>query len=60
VAYACPAVAYLVFGANLGNGILARFGSDVVKDRWLARGIAGEAVICVALTEPGSGSDAPR
>jgi cyclohexanecarboxyl-CoA dehydrogenase len=58
LAYACPAVAYLVFGANLANGILARFGSDVVKERWLARGIAAEAVICLALTEPGSGSDA--
>jgi cyclohexanecarboxyl-CoA dehydrogenase len=58
VAYACPAVAYLVFGANLGNGLLARFGTAAVQERWLARSIAGQAVICVALTEPGSGSDA--
>ena len=33
-------------------------GSDEVRERWVTRGIAGEAVICLALTEPGAGSDA--
>ena len=38
--------------------LLAAHGSAEVKQRWVTRGIAGEAVICLALTEPGAGSDA--
>jgi cyclohexanecarboxyl-CoA dehydrogenase len=58
MAYADPSLAYLVFGANAGNGLLARYAGPEVHRRWLARGIAGEAVVCLALTEPGTGSDA--
>jgi cyclohexanecarboxyl-CoA dehydrogenase len=58
LAYADPSIAYLAFAANASNAILDELGSDEVRDRWVARGIAGEAVICLALTEPGAGSDA--
>src|SRR5271156_3437315 len=56
--FADPAIAYLAFAANVSNALLATNGSDEVRDRWVTRGIAGEAVICLALTEPGAGSDA--
>ena len=58
LAYADPSIAYLAFAANASNALLATHGSDEVKQRWVTRGIAGEAVICLALTEPGAGSDA--
>jgi cyclohexanecarboxyl-CoA dehydrogenase len=58
LAYADPVIAYLAFAANISNALLAKHGSDEVCDRWLSRGIAGEAVMCLALTEPGAGSDA--
>ncbi len=58
LAYADPAIAYLAFAANVSNALLAAHGSDEVRQRWVTRGIAGEAVICLALTEPGAGSDA--
>ena len=58
LAYADPSIAYLAFAANAANALLASLGSEHVRQRWVARGIAGEAVICLALTEPGAGSDA--
>ena len=58
LAYADPAIAYLAFAANVSNALLAAHGGDEVRERWVTRGIAGEAVICLALTEPGVGSDA--
>jgi cyclohexanecarboxyl-CoA dehydrogenase len=58
LAYADPSIAYLAFAANASNALLAAHGSAEVKQRWVTRGIAGEAVICLALTEPGAGSDA--
>jgi cyclohexanecarboxyl-CoA dehydrogenase len=56
--YADPSIAYLAFAANASNALLVNLGSAEVRARWVARGIAGEAVICLALTEPGAGSDA--
>jgi cyclohexanecarboxyl-CoA dehydrogenase len=58
LAYADPAIAYLAFAANVSNALLAAHGSEEVHQRWVTRGIAGEAVICLALTEPETGSDA--
>src|SRR5882757_2658616 len=58
LAYADPSIAYLAFAANASNALLDELGSAEVRDRWVVRGIAGEAVICLALTEPGAGSDA--
>jgi cyclohexanecarboxyl-CoA dehydrogenase len=56
--YVDPTMAYLVFGANGANGLLDSQATAHVRERWLGRCISGEAVSCLALTEPGSGSDA--
>ncbi|MGO9549558.1 acyl-CoA dehydrogenase family protein, partial [Mycobacterium sp.] len=45
LAYADPAIAYLAFAANVSNALLAGHGGDEVRERWVTRGIAGEAVI---------------
>lgn len=44
--------------AGLAGEILGRSGSDAIKTRWLPPTASGEAVIALALTEPGAGSDA--
>jgi cyclohexanecarboxyl-CoA dehydrogenase len=44
--------------AGLAGDIISKNGSDEVKKRWLAPNARGEAVIALALTEPGVGSDA--
>lgn len=46
--------------AGLAGEILGRDGSQEVKRRWLPPTARGEAVIALALTEPGVGSDAAR
>jgi cyclohexanecarboxyl-CoA dehydrogenase len=44
--------------AGLAGEILGRNGSEEIKRRWLPPTARGEAVIALALTEPGVGSDA--
>jgi cyclohexanecarboxyl-CoA dehydrogenase len=44
--------------AGLAGEILGRSGGDEVKTRWLPPTARGEAVVALALTEPGVGSDA--
>jgi cyclohexanecarboxyl-CoA dehydrogenase len=44
--------------ACLAGEIVGRNGSEEVKRRWLPPVIRGEAVMAIALTEPGVGSDA--
>jgi cyclohexanecarboxyl-CoA dehydrogenase len=44
--------------AGLAGEILGRHGTEEVKRRWLPPTASGEAVIALALTEPGVGSDA--
>jgi cyclohexanecarboxyl-CoA dehydrogenase len=44
--------------AGLAGEILGRSGSDAIKTRWLPPTASGEAVVALALTEPGAGSDA--
>ncbi|CAA0107529.1 Acyl-CoA dehydrogenase [BD1-7 clade bacterium] len=36
---------------------IARFGSDFVKNEYLAPAIAGDSVACIGVSEPGAGSD---
>jgi short/branched chain acyl-CoA dehydrogenase len=43
---------------GLGGSLIARFGTDEQKDRWLRPIAAGEMLATFALTEPGGGSDA--
>ncbi|AMO57924.1 citronellyl-CoA dehydrogenase [Endozoicomonas montiporae CL-33] len=42
---------------NMATPALARFGSDYVRDSFLAPAIAGEQVACIGVSEPGAGSD---
>lgn len=58
VSYADPNCGYLVFGTNIAADLVARHGTTSVVEEWVPRIVAGEAVCCVALTEPGAGSDA--
>lgn len=44
--------------AGLAGEILGRSGSEAIKTRWLPPTASGEAVVALALTEPGAGSDA--
>lgn len=42
---------------DMATPALARFGSDTVRREFLVPAIAGEAVACVGVSEPGAGSD---
>jgi cyclohexanecarboxyl-CoA dehydrogenase len=44
--------------AGLAGEILGRSGSEAIKTRWLPPTASGEAVVALAHTEPGAGSDA--
>ena len=46
--------------AGLAGEILGRGATEEVKARWLPPTARGEAVVALALTEPGAGSDAAR
>ncbi|MGQ0586610.1 MAG: acyl-CoA dehydrogenase family protein [Gammaproteobacteria bacterium] len=42
---------------DMATPALARFGNDYLKDNYLKPAIAGEHVACIAVSEPGAGSD---
>src|ERR1700675_287736 len=42
---------------DMATPALARFGSDEVRREFLALAIAGDAVACIGVSEPGAGSD---
>ncbi len=42
---------------DMATPALARFGSDAVRREFLAPAIAGDAVACIGVSEPGAGSD---
>jgi citronellyl-CoA dehydrogenase len=42
---------------DMATPALARFGSDELRAEFLAPAIAGEAVTCIGVSEPGAGSD---
>jgi cyclohexanecarboxyl-CoA dehydrogenase len=44
--------------AGLAGEILGRSGTEEIKTRWLPATASGQAVVALALTEPGAGSDA--
>ncbi len=57
VASVCPRSADVVQAGNFGPiRVLAEYGSDSQKKRFLKKLLAGEAVIAVGMTEPGAGS----
>jgi citronellyl-CoA dehydrogenase len=43
--------------SDMATPSLARFGSDELKEQFLAPAIRGELVACIAVTEPDAGSD---
>src|ERR1700685_4610686 len=43
---------------DMATPALARFGSDEVRREFLAPAIAGDAVACIGVSEPGAGPDA--
>ena len=45
---------------DMATPALARFGSDALKREFLAPAIAGDAVACIGVSEPGAGSDVAR
>ncbi|TCP63300.1 hypothetical protein EV663_101568 [Rhodovulum bhavnagarense] len=55
---ACPSVAAFLSIHNMCAKMLDSFGSDDVKDRFLAPALTMDKVFSYCLTEPGSGSDA--
>ena len=42
---------------DMATPALARFGSDYLKENFLAPAVAGDQVACIAVSEPGAGSD---
>ena len=58
IGYADVNVAYLQILSSLNGKILASHASKDIAHEWLPRLIAGEIVLCIALTEPRGGSDA--
>ncbi len=57
VAQACPRSADVVQAGNFGAiRVLAEYGTEDQKNRYLRRLLAGEGVICVGMTEPEAGS----
>jgi alkylation response protein AidB-like acyl-CoA dehydrogenase len=57
VAQVCPRSADVVQAGNFGPiRVLAEYGTEDQKRRYLKRLLAGEGVICVAMTEPEAGS----
>jgi alkylation response protein AidB-like acyl-CoA dehydrogenase len=57
VAEVCPRSADVVQAGNFGAiRVLAEYGTEEQKRRYLGRLLAGEGVICVGMTEPEAGS----
>jgi alkylation response protein AidB-like acyl-CoA dehydrogenase len=53
----CAGIGVGLFSVILGPGAIASVGSEEQKERYLPGAIAGEKVFCLAITEPGAGSD---
>lgn len=58
LAMACPAVGSFLSIHNMCGGMIDKFGSDEIKQKWLPDLCSMSKVFSYCLTEPGSGSDA--
>jgi hypothetical protein len=58
LAMACPTVSAFVSIHNMCAHMIASYGSEAVRDRWLPTVVTMETIVSYCLTEPGSGSDA--
>ncbi|MBP7001250.1 acyl-CoA dehydrogenase family protein [Amaricoccus sp.] len=57
LAMGCPAFSSFVSIHNMCASMVAAYGAEALKARWLPRLVTLEAVASYCLTEPGSGSD---
>ena len=55
---ACPSVAAFISIHNMCTNMVAKYGTDALKDAYMDRLVTMDAVAAYCLTEPGSGSDA--
>jgi len=51
-------VAYVQILGSLNGAIIARHAAPDLAEHWISRITRGEAIVCIALTEPRGGSDA--
>ena len=58
LAMACPSVGSFLSIHNMCAGMIDKFGSDELRQKWLPKMCTMEKVFSYCLTEPGSGSDA--
>lgn len=58
LAMACPSVGSFLSIHNMCGGMIDKFGSAEVKEKWLPGLCSMETIFSYCLTEPGSGSDA--
>src|SRR4028119_815845 len=58
MAYGCPSTSAFISIHNMASWMIDRFGSAVVKEKYLPSMIPMERMGSYCLTEPGSGSDA--
>jgi alkylation response protein AidB-like acyl-CoA dehydrogenase len=58
MAYGCPATSAFISIHNMASNMIASFGGDEIKARFLPQLVGMEKVASYCLTEPGSGSDA--
>jgi alkylation response protein AidB-like acyl-CoA dehydrogenase len=58
MAYGCPSTSAFISIHNMASWMIDRFGSQIVKDKYLPDLVTMERLGSYCLTEPGSGSDA--
>lgn len=58
MSYGCPGTSAFVSIHNMASWMIASFGSQDLKDRYLPQLVTMEKLASYSLTEPGSGSDA--
>jgi len=58
LAYGCPSTAAFISIHNMSAWMIAKFGNDAQRERWLGDLASMQKFASYCLTEPGSGSDA--
>ncbi len=58
LAMSCPSVGSFLSIQNMCGGMIDKFGSDELRQKWLPKMCSMETIFSYCLTEPGSGSDA--
>lgn len=50
-------ISFILFQSDMATPALSLFGSEYLKNEFLTPSISGELVSCIAVSEPGAGSD---